>query len=161
MTTTSTGAQATPRLGELAPDFTLASTAGNQVTLSSWRGKSNVLLAFFPLAFTSVCSKEMCEIYENLDRFRTASTHVYGISVDSVPTLKEFQYKNGMQTELLSDFKREVSRAYGVLDEAKFYSQRSYFLIDMQGLLRWSHIEADNANKRELSELFEPISKLS
>jgi peroxiredoxin len=161
MTTTSTGAATAPRVGELAPDFTLSSTAGNQVTLSSWRGKSNVLLAFFPLAFTTVCSKEMCEIYENIDRFRTASTTVYGISVDSVPTLKEFQYKNGMQTEMLSDFKREVSRAYGVLDEDKFFSRRSYFLVDQQGVLRWSHIEASNADKRDLAELFEPISKLS
>jgi len=161
MTTTSSGTSTAPRVGEMAPDFTLASTAGNQVTLSSWRGKSNVLLAFFPLAFTTVCSKEMCEIYENIDRFRTASTTVYGISVDSVPTLKEFQYKNGMQTEMLSDFKREVSRAYGVLDEDKFFSRRSYFLVDQQGVLRWSHIEASNADKRDLAELFEPISKLS
>jgi mycoredoxin-dependent peroxiredoxin len=161
MTTTSTGPATAPRVGELAPDFTLSSTAGNQVTLSSWRGKSNVLLAFFPLAFTTVCSKEMCEIYENIDRFRTASTQVYGISVDSVPTLREFQYKNGMQTEMLSDFKREVSRAYGVLDEDKFFSRRSYFLVDQQGVLRWSHIEASNANKRDLAELFEPIAKLS
>src|SRR5262250_2113494 len=122
MTTTSSGPQATPRLGELAPDFTLTSTTGGQVTLSSWRGKNNVLLAFFPLAFTSVCSREMCEIYENIDRFQTASTQVYGISVDSVPTLREFQFKNGMQTEMLSDFKREVSRAYGVLDEENFFS---------------------------------------
>jgi len=161
MTTTSSGPQATPRLGELAPDFTLTSTTGGQVTLSSWRGKNNVLLAFFPLAFTSVCSKEMCEIYENIDRFRSASTQVFGISVDSIPTLKEWQYKNGMQTELLSDFKREVSRRYGVLDEDKYYSTRSYFLIDMQGILRWSHIESDNANKRDLSELLDPISKLT
>ncbi|HKA24380.1 MAG TPA: redoxin domain-containing protein [Candidatus Eisenbacteria bacterium] len=161
MTTTSSGPQARPRLGELAPDFTLTSTTGGQVTLSSWRGKNNVLLAFFPLAFTSVCSKEMCEIYENIDRFRSASTQVFGISVDSIPTLKEWQYKNGMQTELLSDFKREVSRRYGVLDEDKYYSTRSYFLIDMQGILRWSHIESDNANKRDLSELLDPISKLT
>src|SRR5215467_8015063 len=151
MTSTSTGPQAAPRLGELAPDFTLPSTAGAQVTLSSWRGKNNVLLAFFPLAFTSVCSKEMCEIYENIDRFRSASTQVYGISVDSIPTLKEWQYKNGMQTEMLSDFKRDVSRRYGVLDEDKYYSTRSYFLIDKEGVLRWIHIEADNAQKRELS----------
>lgn len=161
MTTTSTGSQVVLRLGEVAPDFTLQSTANNQVTLSSWRGKSNVLLAFFPLAFTTVCSKEMCEIYENIDRFRSASTQVFGISVDSVPTLREFQYKNGMQTEMLSDFKREVSRAYGVLDEEKFFSRRSYFLIDKQGVLRWAHIESTNADKRDLAELFEPISKLS
>jgi peroxiredoxin len=161
MTTASTGSQAAPRLGELAPDFTLASTANTQVTLSSWRGRSNVLLAFFPLAFTSVCSREMCEFYENIDRFQTVSTQVYGISVDSVPTLKEFQYKNGMQTEMLSDFKRDVSRAYGVLDENRFYSRRSYFLIDKQGVLRWSHVEADNSYKRDIPELFEQISKIS
>jgi peroxiredoxin len=161
MSTTSTGTQLIPRLGELAPDFTLPSTAGGQATLSSWRGKSNVLLAFFPLAFTSVCSKEMCEIYENIDRFHFASTQVYGISVDSVPTLKEWQYKNGMKTELLSDFKREVSRRYGVLDEDKFYTRRSYFLVDKQGVLRWAHVEIDNAYKRDLSELFDQISKIA
>ena len=161
MTTTSTGSQAAPRLGELAPDFTLPSTAKTQVTLSSWRGKSNVLLAFFPLAFTTVCSREMCEIYENIDRFQTASTQVYGISVDSVPTLREFQFKNGMQTEMLSDFKREVSRAYGVLDEEQFFSRRAYFLVDRQGVLRWAHVEAELNNKRDLPELFEQISKIS
>jgi peroxiredoxin len=150
-----------PRVGEMAPDFTLSSTTGSPVTLSSWRGKSNVMLAFFPLAFTSVCSHEMCEIYENIDSFRSASTQVYGVSVDSVPTLREFQYKNGMQTEILSDFKREVSRAYGVLDEEKYYSRRSYFLIDKQGVLRWAHVEADNGQKRNLSELLERIAQLS
>jgi len=160
-TSTSTGMPTAPRVGELAPDFTLPSTASQSVTLSSWRGKSNVLLAFFPLAFTSVCSKEMCEIYENIDSFRSASTQVYGISVDSIPTLREWQYKNGMATEMLSDFKRVVSRAYGVLDEEKFYTRRSYFLIDKQGVLRWSHIEAKDSDKRDLSELLDPISKLA
>src|SRR5215467_5204496 len=161
MTSTSTGPQAAPRLGELAPDFTLPSTAGKDVTLSSSRGKSNVLLAFFPLAFTSVCSREMCEIYENIDRFQTASTLVLGVSVDSVPTLREFQYKNGMQTEMLSDFKREVSRAYGVLDEENFFSRRAYFLIDKQGVLRWAHVEVELNNKREVPELFDQIAKIS
>jgi peroxiredoxin len=150
-----------PGAGTLAPDFTLPSTTGTPVTLSERRGRSNVLLAFFPLAFTSVCSREMNEIYENLDRFRTADTEVYGVSVDSVPTLKEFQYKNGMKTEMLSDFKRTVSRAYGVLDEEKYYSRRSYFLIDKQGIVRWSHVESDNGQKRELAELLDQIAKLS
>jgi len=158
---TSTQTPAGPGVGTLAPDFTLSSTAGTPFTLSERRGRSNVLLAFFPLAFTSVCSREMNEIYENLDRFRTGETEVCGVSVDSVPSLKEFQYKNGMQTEMLSDFKREVSRAYGVLDEEKFYSRRSYFLIDKQGVVRWAHVEADNGQKRELAELLDQIAKLS
>jgi len=156
-----TQTSAAPGAGTVAPDFTLASTTGTPVTLSERRGRSNVLLAFFPLAFTSVCSREMNEIYENLDRFRTADTEVYGVSVDSVPTLKEFQYKNGMKTEMLSDFKRTVSRAYGVLDEEKYYSRRSYFLIDKQGIVRWSHVETDNGQKRELAELLDQIAKLS
>lgn len=156
-----TQTSAAPGAGTQAPDFTLPSTTGTPVTLSERRGRSNVLLAFFPLAFTSVCSREMNEIYENLDRFRTADTEVYGVSVDSVPTLKEFQYKNGMKTEMLSDFKRAVSRAYGVLDEEKYYSRRSYFLIDKQGIVRWSHVETDNGQKRELAELLDQIAKLS
>jgi peroxiredoxin len=160
MSTTS-AKQETPRIGEQAPDFTLPSTSGSPVTLSSWRGKNNVMLAFFPLAFTSVCSHEMCEIYENIDSFRSASTKIYGVSVDSVPTLREFQYKNGMQTEILSDFKREVSRLYGVLDEERYFSRRAYFLIDKQGVLRWSHVEADIGQKRSLSELFDQIARLS
>ena len=147
--------------GQPAPDFTLSSTSGEKMTLSAWRGKQNVLLAFFPLAFTSVCSKEMCELYEDMDQFKAADTQVYGISVDSTPTLKEFQYKNGMQTELLSDFKREVSRSYGVLDEDKFYSRRSYFLVDKQGTLRWRHVESDNGQKRQVSEILAEIRKLS
>lgn len=157
----STQTPAGPGVGTLAPDFTLSSTTGTPVTLSERRGRSNVLLAFFPLAFTSVCSREMNEIYENLDRFRTAHTEVFGISVDSVPSLKEFQYKNGMKTEMLSDFKREVSRAYGVLDEEKFFARRSYFLIDKQGVVRWAHVEANDGQKRELAELLDQIAKLS
>ena len=158
---TTTKALSGPRIGELAPEFTLPSTAGAPVTLSARRAQSNVLLAFFPLAFTSVCSREMSEIYENLDRFRNGETEVYGVSVDSVPTLKEFQFKNGMKTELLSDFKREASRAYGVLDEDRYFSRRSYFLVDKQGILRWTHVEADNGQKREVAELLDQIAKLS
>lgn len=149
------------QVGQVAPDFTLPSTTGEKVTLSSWRGKKNVLLAFFPLAFTSVCTKEMCELYEDMDRFAATDTQVYGVSVDSTATHKEFQYKNGMKTELLSDFKREVSRQYGVLDEDRFYSRRAYFLIDKQGIVRWKHVETEAGQKRENQEILEQIQKLS
>jgi peroxiredoxin len=150
-----------PTVGQLAPDFTLPSTEGAPVTLSSWRGKKNVLLAFFPLAFTSVCSREMCELYEGVDRFSAADTQVFGISVDSTPTHREFQFKNGIQTEMLSDFKREVSRLYGVLDDDRYYSRRSYFLVDKAGVLRWRHVEADSGQKREMEEILEQVAKLS
>lgn len=157
----STRPQAQPAVGEPAPDFTLPSTSGTPVTLSAWRGRRHVLLAFFPLAFTSVCSREMCELYENVDRFTAADAEVFGISVDSTPTQREFQFKNGIHTEMLSDFKREVSRRYGVLDEENFFAHRSYFLVDKAGVLRWRHVEADDGRKREVADLLAQIRRLT
>ncbi len=101
-----------PVVGEAAPDFTLASTAGDEVTLSSFRGERNVLVAFFPLAFTSVCTAEMCAFSDDYDAIAATGTVVLPVSVDSVPTLKEFRAKHGMRVQLLSDFKREASRRY-------------------------------------------------
>ena len=158
---TSARPQAQPAVGQTAPDFSLPSTSGTPMTLSSWRGRKNVLLAFFPLAFTSVCSREMCEFYEDVDQFAAAETEVFGISVDSSPTHREFQFKNGIRTEMLSDFKREVSRRYGVLDEENFFSHRSYFLVDKAGVLRWMHVEADDGQMREVRDILEQIRKLA
>jgi peroxiredoxin len=152
--------QAQPEVGQMAPDFTLPSTAGKPVTLSAYRGSKNVLLAFFPLAFTSVCTREMCEFYEDTDRFLAAETEVFGISVDSSPTHREFQFKNGIHTEMLSDFRRDVSRLYGVLDEENYFSHRAYFLIDKAGVLRWKHVEADDGHKREVRDILEQIRRL-
>jgi peroxiredoxin len=112
-----------PAPGTPAPDFTLPSTAGTDVTLSRLRGK-NVLLAFFPLAFTSVCTQKMCSFTEDYEQFRDANTVVLPISVDSVPTLREFKAKERIGVDLLSDFKREVSRRYGTLIEEKFFSNQ-------------------------------------
>jgi peroxiredoxin len=150
-----------PAVGEPAPDFTLPSTAGSDVRLAAFRGSRNVLLAFFPLAFTSTCTAELCAFSEDFDRFAGAATAVLPISVDSVPTLKEFKAKHGMQLELLSDFKRAVSRAYGVLIEEKFFSQRAYFLIDREGRLRWRHVEAELGHKRDDAELLRQIEALA
>ena len=82
-------------------------------------------------------------------------------SVDAVPSLKEFKNKLQMKTELLSDFKREISRAYGVLNEERFFSNRAYFLIDKEGLVRWAHVEGNNSQKRENSEILAAIKLLS
>lgn len=148
------------KVGELAPDFTLPSTSGQAVTLSSYRGQQNVLLAFFPLAFTSVCTSELCDLGLDLEKFDQAGTKVFGVSVDAIPSQKAFQQKAGFTTELLSDFRREVSRLYGVLLEDKFFSNRAYFLIDKSGTLRWKHIEADTGHKRENAEILAEIGKL-
>jgi peroxiredoxin len=149
-----------PVVGQPAPDFTLPSTAGPEVTLSSFRGKANALVAFFPAAFTGVCTAELCSFSENLDRFASTETQVLPVSVDNVPSLKEFKAKEKMKVNLLSDFKRQVSRAYGVLDEDKFLSRRSYFLVDKSGMLRWSYVEEHNGLRRPDDELIAEIRKL-
>ena len=148
------------KLGEPAPDLTLPSTAGGTVTLSEFRGKSNVLLAFFPLAFTSTCTSELCAFSDDFPKFSDAQAKVFGISVDSVPSLKEFRAKYNITVDLLSDFKREASRKYGVLLEDKFFSARAYFLIDKKGILRWRFVEAELGHRRENTELLAEIGKI-
>jgi peroxiredoxin len=148
------------RVGAPAPDFTLPSTAGADVTLSGFRGKQLVLLAFFPLAFTSTCTAENCEFTQDGDQFAGADTVILPISVDSVPTLKEYKAKYQLRHDLLSDFKRDVSRRYGTLLDDKFFSQRAYFLVDKQGVLRWMHTEAKLGDRREDAELLRVIRAL-
>ena len=148
-----------PATGTAAPDFTLETTAG-PMTLSQFRGEQHVLLAFFPLAFTSVCTAEMCSFTEDYSAFASKEVAVLPISVDSVPTLKEFKAKHGMTVELASDFKREVSRLYGTLHLERFFSNRAYFLIDKAGVLRWSFVETTPGTRRENAELLAEIAKL-
>ena len=158
---TSRPLQESPQVGDLAPEFTVASTSGTDVSLSSFRGKRNVLLAFFPLAFTGTCTKELICFTEDFDQFAGRGVEILPISVDSTASLREFKNKLQMKTELLSDFKRDVSRAYGVLNEDRFYSNRAYFLIDRAGRVRWSHVESSNGDRREDSELLAEIAKLN
>lgn len=157
MTTVSTHV---PEVGETAPDFALASTSGSTVTLSSLRGQTNVLLAFFPLAFTGVCTTEVCAFSEDFDAFTGASVQVLPISVDAVPSLGEFKSKFSMKVDLLSDFRRDASRAYGVLREDTYFSNRAYFLIDKAGIVRWSYVESTPGTRRENSEIFAAIAAL-
>ena len=149
-----------PAVGNPAPDFTLPSTAGSSVTLSAFRGK-NVLLAFFPLAFTSTCTKELCDMRDDWDQFATVDTVVIPISVDSTPTLKEYKRKYSMRSDFLSDFKRNVARQYGVLLEDRFYANRAYFLVDKVGTLRWVHVEDNPSEKRSNAELLVQIAALA
>jgi peroxiredoxin len=151
---------AEPKVGEPAPDFSLKSTSGDVVTLGQFKGQKNVLVAFFPLAFTSVCTAENCAFTEDYARFETANTVVLPVSVDSTPTLNEFRAKHKMTHHLLSDFKRDAGRAYGVLDEEKFFTKRAYFLVDKQGVLRYAHVEAETRLSRTNGELLAEIQKL-
>ena len=145
-----------PAIGQQAPDFTLPSTSGEKLTLSSLRGKP-VLIAFFPVAFSSTCTAELCERRDNHDQFLQRGVVVLPISVDSTYSLKEYKAKHAMKVDLLSDFRRDVSRLYGVLLDDRFYSQRAYFLLDADGVIRWVHVESNPDHKREDAELLEAI----
>ena len=109
------------------------------MTLSSFRGRQPVLLAFFPLAFTSTCTAELCEMRDDYDVYAAKGVAILPISVDSVPTLREYKRQHAMQTDLLSDFKREATNAYGVMWKDAFFANRSYFLVDREGVVRWAH----------------------
>jgi peroxiredoxin len=148
-----------PKVGGQAPDFTLPSTTGDPIQLSSLRGKP-VLLAFFPLAFSSTCTAELCDIRDDYSAFVARGVTVLPISVDSTYSLVEYKKKHDMPVDLVSDFHRDVSRKYGVLHPERFFSQRAYFLIDADGVIRWEHVEENPSQKRTNAELLSALDTL-
>lgn len=149
-----------PAIGALAPDFTLPTTSGAPITLSSHRAHRHVLVAFFPLAFTSTCTAELCAFTDDFDAFASRDVAVVPVSVDAVPSLRAYRDQHAMRVELASDFRREVARAYGVLNEEKYYANRAYFLVDRAGILRWAHVESVNGQRRENAEILAAIAGL-
>ncbi|HQW91733.1 MAG TPA: redoxin domain-containing protein [Ferruginibacter sp.] len=130
--------------GQMAPDFTLYNTDKNKLSLSDLRGK-NVLLLFFPQAFTGVCTKELCAIRDDISRYSNVQAAVIGISVDSVFTLKRYQEDQHYNFPLLSDFNKEVSALYGTLYEnwildMKGVSKRAAFIIDRSGKVQYAEV---------------------
>ena len=135
-------------VGQTAPDFTLYDSEKNQVTLSHQRG-SNVLLLFFPLAFTSVCTAELCSIRDNMKIYEQLEVKPFGISVDSLHTLARYKAEQNLNFPLLSDFNKEVSKLYDSIYETFGYgmkgvSKRSAFLIDRDGVVQYAEV-LDNA----------------
>lgn len=150
-----------PAVGEVAPDIALPSTAGEVVTLSSFRGRRNVLLAFFPAAFTSTCTTEMCAFRDDYDAFAGVDVAVFPVSVDQVPSLREYKAKYELPVDLLSDFRREAATAYGVLLPERLVANRAYFLVDKAGILRWAHVEEHPGKRRDNAEILAEIAKLT
>jgi peroxiredoxin len=140
------------QVGDEAPDFTLPSTEGEMRSLRDHRGRY-VLLAFFPAAFTDVCTAEMCELTTDRRQFEAAGVDVLGISADAIPSLLEFRRKEGIDIPLLSDARRDVIRTYGVLDEVFYQAARAYLLVDPEGRVRWAHQEEHGGLRRSREEL--------
>ena len=131
-------------IGQPAPDFTLYNTQKNKITLNEQRGK-NVLLLFFPQAFTGVCTKELCAIRDDIARYNNTNATVFGISVDSVFTLAKFKEDQQYNFDLLSDFNKEVSTSYqtiytGWILDMKGVSKRSAFIIDKEGVIQYAEV---------------------
>ena len=138
-------------IGQPAPDFTLYDSAKNKVTLSDLKGH-NVLLLFFPLAFTSTCTAELCSIRDNISFYNNVNAKVFGISVDSLHTLAKYKADQNLNFTLLSDFNKDVSLLYGSLYEMFGYnmkgvSKRSAFIIDKDGIVRYAEV-LDNASEQ-------------
>ncbi len=127
-----------------APDFELANQYGEHVRLSDFRGRRPVALVFFPLAFSSRCTGELCVLRDNLELFREQDVELLGISVDSKATLRAWAEQQGYDFTLLADFwpHGEVAREYGVFLESKGFANRATFVIDARGIIRASFITA-------------------
>jgi peroxiredoxin len=136
----------TLQVGDKAPDFTLKNTDLEDVSLDSYRGK-NVVLLFVPLAFTGVCTEELCEVSSGLNAYGELGAEVLGISVDSPFSLQAWAAKEGISLTLLSDFNKEVSAAYGAQYEDllgfKGVAKRSAFVVDGDGVVRYASISDD------------------
>ncbi|MDA3648945.1 peroxiredoxin [Saccharopolyspora indica] len=130
----------TVEVGAQAPDFTLPDYNKESVSLADFRGKKNVLLVFYPFAFSGICQGELCQVRDDLSEFQNDDVQVIGVSVDSPFALKAWADKEGYTFPLLSDFwpHGEVAKAYGVFNEAAGMANRGTFLIDTEGKVRFA-----------------------
>ncbi|MGW4730497.1 peroxiredoxin [Streptomyces shenzhenensis] len=149
------------QVGDKAPDFELKDNHGRTVKLSDFRGEKNVVLLFYPFAFTGVCTGELCELRDNLPTFVNDDTQLLAVSNDSIHTLRVFAEQEGLEYPLLSDFwpHGETSRAYGVFAEDKGCAVRGTFIIDKEGIVRWTVVN-DLPDARDLDAYVRALGSL-
>ncbi len=133
------------QVGQAAPAFTLYDTDKNKVSLADLKGK-NVVVLFFPLAFTGVCTTELCNVRDNIAVYNNTNATVLGVSVDSLFTLGKFKAEQNLNFPLLSDFNKDAAKAFGVLYETfpafemQGVSKRAAFVIDAEGVVRYAEV---------------------
>lgn len=152
-------------VGEIAPDFTLKNTDNEDVTLSSFKGEKNVLVLFFPLAFSGVCTTELCSTRDNISVYNGLDAEVLAISIDSFFTLKQFKESNNLNFNLLSDFNKEVSKKYDALYDEFFgmhgVSKRSAFLVDKEGRVQYAEVLEKASDMPDFKAIQEELKKLA
>lgn len=153
-------------LNEIAPDFNLKNTEKNDIALSSYKGKT-VVLAFYPGAFTGVCDTEMCSLRDSMNSFNDLNATVLGISVDSPWANAEFAKKYEINFNLLSDYNRDVSKAYDMIFnglgglEGYECSNRGVLIIDREGLIQYRWVAENPGVEPNYSEIIEKVKSLS
>ena len=147
------------RVGDLAPDFTLKDQDEKDVTLSSFKGKKNVLLAFYPLDWSPVCTKENVCLTKDLSRFEDKNTVVLGISIDSTWSHRAWAESLGLKHRLLSDMNREVCRNYGLFLEKPNISKRASVIVDQEGKIRFYKVQ-EIKTQRDDEDILKVLNEL-
>jgi peroxiredoxin len=152
------------QVGQPAPAFTLFNSEKQQVSLEQYKGK-NVLILFFPQAFTGVCTTELCSVRDNIAQYNNAAADVLAISVDSIFTLAKFKEEQGLNFPLLSDFNKEVSAAYGTLYDTfvfdmKGVSKRSAFIVDKAGNIAYAEVLESAGDLPNFAAINEKLAEL-
>jgi len=150
-------------VGSKAPDFTLPNQDKQSVSLGALAGKT-VVLAFFPAAFTSVCQKELCHFRDHLAALNSASATVYGISVDTPFTLKEFAKQNALTFDLLSDFNKDAIQKYDVVNPdmggLKGISRRAVIVVDRAGIIRYREVTPTPGDEPHYQKIRDAVEQL-
>ncbi|GAA2441838.1 peroxiredoxin [Streptomyces macrosporus] len=148
-------------VGTKAPEFELRNQHGETVRLADFKGRKNVVLLFYPFAFTGVCTGELCALRDELPRFVNDDVQLLAVSCDSPFSLRVFAEQEGLDYPLLSDFwpHGNVAREYGVFDEEKGCAVRGTFIIDKDGVVRWTVVNAI-PEARDLSEYAKALESL-
>lgn len=155
----------TLKIGDKAPAFKLYSSDKQEISLENYKGK-NIVLLFFPLAFTSVCTAELCGVRDDIANYQNLNAEVLGISVDTPQTLAKFKEEQGYNFPLLSDFNKEISAAYGSIYETfamgmRGVSKRSAFVIDGEGTIQYAEVLENAGDVPNLAEVKETLARLS
>jgi glutaredoxin-dependent peroxiredoxin len=152
------------QVGQQAPDFTLLSDEKKAVKLSDFKGK-NVVINFFPMAFTGVCTTQLCDARDNMKKYEKLNAQVLGISVDSPFTLAKFKEDNNYDFPLLSDFNKEVSPQYDAFYEEfvlglKGVAKRAAFVVDTEGVIRYAEVLPSAGDLPNFAAIRETLEKI-